>query len=166
MSENFLYASIINDEMAEGTPETHEAKDPTSAESAVPVPLRRGSRTEGPKAETGFFPAVVVQGEGEDDNDAQDASRTTAETHSLPQARSVLDDIRARPPHVVIVEDTVEVAEVIPVTLERMDLHAVYEANAGRALARYTDMQPDVVLLDISLPDMSGWKLLDSIRDL
>jgi DNA-binding response OmpR family regulator len=34
-----------------------------------------------------------------------------------------------------------------------------------RALETYKEVQPDLVLLDIGLPDMTGWKVLDAIKE-
>ena len=45
------------------------------------------------------------------------------------------------------------------------DLHVVGEARTGRsALEQVTALQPDVVVLDISMPDMDGLKACQQIR--
>lgn len=67
---------------------------------------------------------------------------------------------------VLIVEDTTELAEVIQATLERLGITAHHETHANKALDLYKKEKPDLVLLDIGLPDMSGWKLLDGIKEL
>jgi DNA-binding response OmpR family regulator len=66
---------------------------------------------------------------------------------------------------VLVVEDTVELAEVIQATLERQGMIAFTETHGQRALKRFEDIDPDLVLLDINLPDTIGWKVLDSIKD-
>ncbi len=66
---------------------------------------------------------------------------------------------------VLIVEDTTELAEVIAVTLERINMRAFRETHVDRALTVYEAERPDVILLDIGLPDKTGWKLLDAIRE-
>lgn len=100
--------------------------------------------------------------EGTDKNDAQDASRSTAETKSVPAAEPAT---RKHAPAVLIIEDSAELAEIIEVTLQRFDLVTAHESHGNKALARFQSMQPDVVLLDIGLPDMTGWKLLDDIKE-
>jgi DNA-binding response OmpR family regulator len=67
---------------------------------------------------------------------------------------------------VLIVEDTTELAEVIQATLERLGITAYHETHAGKALDIFKKEKPDLILLDIGLPDMSGWKLLDGIKEL
>jgi DNA-binding response OmpR family regulator len=66
---------------------------------------------------------------------------------------------------VLIIEDTTELAEVIQATLERMNMSAIYETHAAKALARFEELRPNVVLLDIGLPDMSGWKFLEAVKE-
>ena len=65
----------------------------------------------------------------------------------------------------LIVEDTVELAEVIQLTLERMGLEVYHETHGLKALDSYEIHEPALVLLDIALPDMMGWKVLDTIRE-
>jgi two-component system response regulator VicR len=68
-------------------------------------------------------------------------------------------------PRVLIVEDTVELGELIRATLERMDMLAFHETHGAPALERFDEIRPDLVLLDIGLPDMSGWRVLDAIKE-
>jgi DNA-binding NtrC family response regulator len=115
-----------------------------------------------PVAETGVIAAVTLRGEGADSSDTQDASRTTAETQTAP----VLPQVEARPQlSALIVEDTMEIAEILQITLQRMHMTTAHESHISRAFARYFDLKPDVVLLDIGLPDGTGWKFLDSIKE-
>jgi DNA-binding response OmpR family regulator len=66
---------------------------------------------------------------------------------------------------VLIVEDTVELAEIVRVTLERMQLKVLHETHGNKALAVFNAEDPDLVVLDISLPDTTGWKVLETIRE-
>lgn len=66
---------------------------------------------------------------------------------------------------VLVVEDTLEMAEVIRVTLERMNLKVFHETHGNRALEIYEAERPDLVVLDIGLPDTSGWQVLETIRE-
>lgn len=65
---------------------------------------------------------------------------------------------------VLIVEDAIELAEVIAATLERVNIRTFHETHVERALEVFCAQHPDLILLDISLPDKTGWKLLDEIR--
>ena len=48
--------------------------------------------------------------------------------------------------------------------LERAGFH-VTEAEGGRqVLAQLRETVPDVLLLDLTMPDVDGWKVLDTVR--
>lgn len=66
---------------------------------------------------------------------------------------------------ILIVEDTVELAEVIQATLEGMGFKSVHETHGKTGLERLKEINPEIVILDIGLPDISGWKMLDSIKE-
>ncbi|MFP4323882.1 MAG: response regulator, partial [Anaerolineales bacterium] len=66
---------------------------------------------------------------------------------------------------VLIVEDTIELAEVLQAKLETMGVTTIHESHANKALEVFKEKRPELVLLDIGLPDMSGWKLLDGIKE-
>lgn len=65
----------------------------------------------------------------------------------------------------LIVEDTMELAEVLQITLERMNLTVFHATHGTKALEIYEKEHPDLVLLDLALPDMTGWKVLNAIKD-
>jgi CheY-like chemotaxis protein len=126
--------------------------------------VRIASENSAPTAETGVISAVVVGGEGKDSEkkDAQDATRTTAETQVTPDTQEA---VQPPVPAILIIEDSTELAEIIEATLQRINLKTAHETHGTRALTRFNEMKPDVVLLDIGLPDMTGWKLLDHIKE-
>jgi CheY-like chemotaxis protein len=156
--------TIIIDQQAEGSPQSLDEREPASPKQTVVTPfVRPNSLRTAPVAETGMVAAVVLSGEGDDDRDTQDASRTTAETQTAPATHGTLQ-AKAQL-SALIVEDTAELAEILQVTLERMHMVTAHESHGSRAYTRFNEMQPDVVLLDIGLPDGPGWKVLDSIRD-
>jgi len=64
----------------------------------------------------------------------------------------------------LIVEDAPEIAEILKIMLERMGLKVAAEARGSKALIRIEEMEPDVLLLDIGLPDMAGWALLETLK--
>src|SRR5262249_19256480 len=68
-------------------------------------------------------------------------------------------------PRVLIVEDTVELGEFIQRILEKLHFLSFRETHGSRALTLYQKIRPDLVLLDIGLPDMNGWRVLDEIKE-
>ncbi len=67
---------------------------------------------------------------------------------------------------VLIIEDSVELAEIIQASLHDMELETFHETHGQNGLETFKDILPDLVLLDIALPDIKGWKILDEIRAL
>lgn len=65
---------------------------------------------------------------------------------------------------VLIVEDAVELAQISQITLNRMGLRTFHAANGQRALEFLAENTPDLMLLDIGLPGMNGWEVLERIK--
>lgn len=68
------------------------------------------------------------------------------------------------PARILIVEDTVEFAELVRLALGRLGAEVNHVTLAEDALRTVARFQPDLILLDIGLPDMDGWRLLDTLR--
>jgi CheY-like chemotaxis protein len=92
-----------------------------------------------------------------------EVASSEAETQPVQQQAPVTGEDAPR--KVLIVEDTTELAEVIAATLERINIVTLHETHVERALNVYYAEHPDVILLDIGLPDKTGWKMLDAIKE-
>jgi DNA-binding response OmpR family regulator len=67
---------------------------------------------------------------------------------------------------VLVIEDDADIALSIETVLGRSGFD-VASANEGRdGLRAFHDARPDLVILDIGLPEMDGWTVLERIRDL
>jgi CheY-like chemotaxis protein len=65
---------------------------------------------------------------------------------------------------VLIVDDNVDAAAALELLLQEAG-HLVRVAHTGpTGLAAALDFRPDVVLLDIGLPELNGWKVAKRIR--
>jgi DNA-binding NtrC family response regulator len=67
-------------------------------------------------------------------------------------------------PKVMVVDDTEGVRDLIGTILERNGYEPLPKANAAQLLASFTETQPDVILLDLVLPDGDGLELLPQIK--
>ena len=67
---------------------------------------------------------------------------------------------------IVVVEDHAPIARLLTTQLERLG-YAVHTETHGRAALRYAaEHQPDLVILDLRLPDMSGYEVCKELRKL
>lgn len=66
---------------------------------------------------------------------------------------------------VLIVEDTEELAEIMRATLEQLNLRVFHETHGQQALKVFENEALDLILLDIALPDTTGWKVLEAMRE-
>ncbi len=67
-------------------------------------------------------------------------------------------------PNILIVDDTVEYGQLVQASLMRSGLQADYVMNGQLALDYLDERMPDVMLLDIGMPGMNGWAVLDEIK--
>src|SRR6187402_1156107 len=64
---------------------------------------------------------------------------------------------------ILVVEDEPNVRKLVTVNLVQRG-YRVLEAESGEKAWEYLDHQdPDLLILDIKLPDMSGWDVLDQL---
>lgn len=65
---------------------------------------------------------------------------------------------------VLLIEDEPNIAEAIRFLLSRDGLDVTVEANGAMALPRVAELCPDLVILDMMLPGMSGLEILTALR--
>ena len=67
---------------------------------------------------------------------------------------------------ILLIEDDENIRELVAELLQRVGFH-VDQATDGRAgLRALHSSPPDLVLLDVSMPELDGWQTLERIRDL
>jgi DNA-binding response OmpR family regulator len=66
----------------------------------------------------------------------------------------------------LVIEDDADIALVIQTVLTRGGLDVASSADGRQGLRAFHAGRPDVVVLDIGLPSMDGWEVLERIRDL
>ncbi len=65
---------------------------------------------------------------------------------------------------VLVVEDEPEFASLVALWLEQRGWRSIIVADGAEAVGCFDAERPDVVLLDVSVPGISGWEILDQIR--
>jgi DNA-binding response OmpR family regulator len=67
---------------------------------------------------------------------------------------------------ILVIEDDPDIRGLVVALIERAGLRAT-EAGDGRAGVRaFFEQRPDLVVLDVGLPELDGWEVLGRIRDL
>ena len=66
---------------------------------------------------------------------------------------------------VLIVEDEPEFAALLELWVRTAGYVPVVAANGNDALRQFYEAHPDLVLLDLSLPGLDGWQVLERIRE-
>ena len=65
---------------------------------------------------------------------------------------------------VLYVEDETFLAKIVSETLESRGYEVILEEDGGKALQKFTEVKPDVCVLDIMLPNKDGFTIADEIR--
>jgi DNA-binding response OmpR family regulator len=68
------------------------------------------------------------------------------------------------PGRVLLVEDEENIAEAIRFLLSRDGLEVTIERDGAQALAQVEQSNPDLLILDLMLPGMSGLEILAALR--
>jgi twitching motility two-component system response regulator PilG len=71
---------------------------------------------------------------------------------------------KAKEETVLVIEDSNTSRKVISMVLKRQGYSIIEATTGGEGLARMQDIVPDMVLLDVMLPDMDGYQVLSEIR--
>jgi DNA-binding response OmpR family regulator len=72
-----------------------------------------------------------------------------------------------RPPQCVLnIEDDHDIAHIVRTLLERAGYRVVSVADGREGLRHFHEERPDLVILDLGLPTLDGWTLIERVRDL
>ena len=67
-------------------------------------------------------------------------------------------------PYVLVVEDDAPVRNLITTTLESQNYKYMTSTNGGQAVMAAASGNPDIILMDLGLPDMDGVDVIRKIR--
>jgi DNA-binding response OmpR family regulator len=70
------------------------------------------------------------------------------------------------PPRVLVVDDDDDIRALVRTLLERTGVSVHDSANGREGLREFHAWRPDLVVLDVSMPELDGWNVLDRIRDM
>src|SRR5205814_9421100 len=90
--------------------------------------------------------------------------KTGPPSASKPAVHDDRERIREGDYVVVIVEDDLKFASALLDVARESGFKGVVAANAGAALPLVKQLAPDAITLDLLLPDMDGWAMLDLLK--
>ena len=67
---------------------------------------------------------------------------------------------------ILVIDDAPDLALVLRMQLERVGHEVITAENGRRGLRRFYEVRPDLVVLDVRMPELDGWQTLERIRDL
>jgi PAS domain S-box-containing protein len=86
------------------------------------------------------------------------------ETESMLAALSRVLQVERQPSRVLLVEDDADLAKVILATFERAGIQVHHASTQRKAMELCVSSRPDLLILDITLPDGDGFGLVDWLR--
>lgn len=66
---------------------------------------------------------------------------------------------------ILIIEDNLDLVDMYRVKFEREGFQMSYAVNGEEGLMKAIELKPDVILLDILMPNMDGWEVMRAIRN-
>src|SRR6185437_12397407 len=69
-------------------------------------------------------------------------------------------------PRILVVDDDDDIRGLVRTLLERTGAEVKEAANGRDGLREFHAWRPDLVVLDVSMPDLDGWNVLERIRDM
>jgi two-component system KDP operon response regulator KdpE len=68
-------------------------------------------------------------------------------------------------PHVLVVDDETQIRRFLKISLEAHGYHVYETANGQEALEKAAVLRPDLIILDLGLPDQDGLRVLQQLRE-
>lgn len=68
------------------------------------------------------------------------------------------------PARVLVVEDDPDIGRLILLLLDRAGLHGTLRTDGDTGRRAVTELHPDLLVLDVGLPVLDGWQVLERLR--
>ena len=91
-------------------------------------------------------------------------ARRPAEESASQSAQPAPSEPNGQPPLVLIVDDYDDNREMYSSYLEYAGLRVAEAVNGKEALAKTTELMPDLIVMDLSLPGVDGWQATRIIK--
>jgi PAS domain S-box-containing protein len=121
---------------------------------------------------TFVLPIEAPVADGPDVEDESASTVTNRSEEAAPPLEAAADTLEVEKPGeesdveqvVLVVEDDIDLAEVLAATLRRHDIKTFIAATGQEAIALSQQVEPDLLVLDIGLPDTDGFGVVAWLR--
>ena len=83
----------------------------------------------------------------------------------LIEESEIATEINCSGPLILLCDDDSSVRTVIKATLEQQNYQAIAVSSGREAIERAIELQPDVILLNLMMPEMNGWETLAVLKE-
>lgn len=150
---NLVQRYLNPDGKSNGKPEAKKVVQTTSS----PTPEKAVPQAKSQVARQPVQPAKTV---------VKTAPKPHAQQQARPQPQAAKPTAKNGQKSIFVIEDSQTTRKVISLVLGRKGFN-IYEAATGReALELSTKIEPDLILLDVMLPDMTGYNILPQLKKL
>ncbi|HTM02591.1 MAG TPA: ATP-binding protein [Vicinamibacterales bacterium] len=94
---------------------------------------------------------------------APEAAEPSSELPASPPVVETLSDLPARTT-VLVIDDDVSVRDLMSRFLEKLDYRVISAPSGLEGLRLAREIQPDIITLDVVMPQMNGWDVLDQLK--
>jgi two-component system KDP operon response regulator KdpE len=67
---------------------------------------------------------------------------------------------------ILTIDDNPQLIEMLRLCLEKQDFEVIAAYSGSEGLRKFQDNHPDLVIVDIMMPDMDGWETCQSLREM
>jgi DNA-binding response OmpR family regulator len=67
---------------------------------------------------------------------------------------------------ILVIEDDAAASSLVGEMLRRADMDVILAGDGREGLRRFYDRNPDLVIIDIRIPELDGWQVLERVREL
>ena len=83
----------------------------------------------------------------------------------LPEEPEMEIEINSHGPLILLCDDDPSIRTVVKATLEQQNYQAITVASGQEAINQAAELQPDVILLNLMMPEMNGWETLATLKE-
>ena len=88
--------------------------------------------------------------------------------HPCPKVSFMLDfilDLDVMADKILIIDDDVDTLRLVGLMLQRQGYQIIAAANGEQGLAKALEERPDIILLDVMMPDMDGYEVTRRLKN-